>query len=88
MNQNKDIDKLKDILKRNSYLLEDFLEFKMPKHNTLNEHIKDIISDANNDYDEIIYLINKKLEKRITKLNDLELDCTKNDILNLIFYYC
>ena len=81
MNQNKDIVKLKDILKRISSLFEDFLEFKIPKHNTLNEHIKDIILDENNDYDEVIYFINKKLEKRISKLNDSELDCTKNDIL-------
>ena len=81
MNQNKDIVKLKDIIKRISSLFEDFLEFKIPKHNTLNEHIKDIILDENNDYDEVIYFMNKKLEKRISKLNDSELDCTKNDIL-------
>ena len=62
-------------------MLEDFLEFKIPKHNTLNEHIKDVILDGNTDYDEVIYFINEKLEKRIVELDNLELDCSKNDIL-------
>ena len=79
--QNEDINKLIDILKRISLLFEDFLEFKIPKHNTLIEYIKGIELNGIVDYDKFIYFINGNLRKRIKKEKDLKLDCLKNDIL-------
>ena len=81
INKNEDINRLKDVLQGISLLFEDFLEFKIPKHNTLNEYIKGIKLNGVVAYDNIIYFINGNLRKRITKEKDLVLDCLKNDII-------
>ena len=81
INQNKGINKLRDILRRISLLFEDFLEFKIPKHNALKEYNKDIKLNEDNDYMNLIFYINRDFKKAISNLKDAELDCLKNDII-------
>ena len=81
INQNKGINKLRDILRRIILLFEDFLEFKIPKHNALKEYNKDIKLNEDNDYMNLIFYINRDFKKAISNLKDAELDCLKNDII-------
>ena len=72
---------MRDILRRISLLFEDFLEFKIPKHNALKEYNKGIKLNEDNDYMNLIFYINRDFKKAISNLKDAELDCLKNDII-------
>ena len=83
--ENNNINQLIKTIKEIKLILENFIELNIPKHNNLEVYASNIINNTNFDYSLFNYEINK-LEKKILKELDMELDCENNEIIVELYF--